>query len=187
MAVVVLAFWFLIALAAGALGIVARLQPPLPQVVLFLLSACALIAATRAPSIKEWVAGLSLERLVALHLTRFIGLYFLWLFQRGRLPYLFAVPCGWGDAIVATTAVLLLVFAQPLTKHPRLTFAWNAVGFFDIVFTVLTASQLGTANPASMAKLLHLPLSLLPTFLVPLVLVSHILLFGRLRNALRES
>jgi hypothetical protein len=181
----VLAVWFLTALIAGAAGWLERLPPPGPQVVLFLLSAAALIVATRAPSIKAWVASLPLAAFVALHLTRFIGLYFVWLYGRGELPYLFAIPCGWGDVVVATSAALLLVFAQPLEARPKLTFAWNALGFFDIVFTVLTASQLATASPASMAALVRLPLVLLPTFLVPLILVTHILMFGRLRNALR--
>ena len=37
--------------------------------------------------------------------------------------------------------------------------------------------------PASMAALLRLPLSLLPTFLVPLIIASHVQLFRRLRTA----
>jgi hypothetical protein len=42
--------------------------------------------------------------------------------------------------------------------------------------------------PASMAALLHLPLSILPTFLVPTIIVSHFILFRRLgKEALPHS
>jgi hypothetical protein len=36
------------------------------------------------------------------------------------------------------------------------------------------------ADPASMGPLRTLPLSLLPTFLVPLIIASHVLIFWRL-------
>jgi hypothetical protein len=39
------------------------------------------------------------------------------------------------------------------------------------------------ADPASMAALLRLPLSLLPTFIVPLVIFTHIVIFHRLLGA----
>jgi hypothetical protein len=40
-------------------------------------------------------------------------------------------------------------------------------------------------DPASMQALLVLPLSLLPTFLVPLIIASHVLIFARLRRTVR--
>ena len=38
-------------------------------------------------------------------------------------------------------------------------------------------------DPASLAEFFHLPLGLLPTFLVPLIIVSHLVVFLRLRVA----
>jgi hypothetical protein len=52
----------------------------------------------------------------------------------------------------------------------------------DILFVVLTAARLALAEPQSMAALLRFPLSLVPTFQVPLIIASHILLFARLRR-----
>jgi hypothetical protein len=60
-------------------------------------------------------------------------------------------------------------------------FIWNGYGLIDILFVVATAAAEGRANPASMAALLRMPLSLLATFLVPLIISSHLLLFARLR------
>jgi hypothetical protein len=50
----------------------------------------------------------------------------------------------------------------------------------DILFVVATAARLALADPDSMQGLLHLPLSLLPTFLVPLIIASHVVLAIRL-------
>jgi len=54
------------------------------------------------------------------------------------------------------------------------------LGLADILFVVVTAARLGVADPESMAALLQLPLSLLPTFLVPLIIASHVILGVRL-------
>jgi len=54
------------------------------------------------------------------------------------------------------------------------------LGLADILFVVVTAARLGVADPESMAALLRLPLSLLPTFLVPLIIASHVVLGVRL-------
>jgi hypothetical protein len=182
MAVAVLFVWFVAAVVVGATGVVTRLAPPLPQATLLLLTAAALTASWAVPSIKSWVSQLPFETLVAVHLTRFIGIYFLILEVQGRLPRSFAVPCGWGDIVAAAGAAGLLVFGQPLSTRRRLLYAWNLFGLLDILFTVFMASRLARHDPASMAELLRLPLSLLPTFLVPLIIASHALVFAKLRT-----
>jgi hypothetical protein len=187
MPVLALLIWFLVALAAGATGLVARLHPPLPQVVLFGLTILALVATVAVPSVKAWVRALPLESFVALHLSRFVGVYFLVLYGRGLLPFDFAVIGGWGDIVIATCALALLVLAQPMANRPKLVFAWNALGLLDILFVVLTAARMADRDPHSMGWLLVLPLSLLPTFLVPLIIASHILIFARLRKAIESA
>ncbi len=121
-------------------------------------------------------------RLVAVHLSRFIGIYFLVLYGRGQLPYDFAVKGGWGDITVALGAVLLLA-VPGLIERRALVLAWNVVGMLDIGFVVATAARLAAADPSSMRALLRLPLSLLPTFLVPLIIATHVWIFVRLRSA----
>lgn len=178
----ILVVWFVAALAAGASGLVTRLQPPLPQALVFLLTAAALTASWSVPSLKLWVSALSLESLVAVHLTRFVGIYFLVLYGEGKLPRAFAVPGGWGDIVTASWALALLALARPLASRRRLVYAWNLFGLLDILFVVFTAGRLARLDPGSMAELLLLPLSLLPTFVVPLIIASHAIVLAKLRT-----
>jgi hypothetical protein len=48
---------------------------------------------------------------------------------------------------------------------------------------VATAGRIARADPASMGPLRYLPLSLLPTYFVPLIIASHVLIFWRLARA----
>ena len=176
--------WFLTALALGASGRLSLLRPPAPQLVLLALTAALLIAGTLLPGFRGWLAGLNLRLIVALHLTRFIGIYFLILYSRGQLPYAFAVPGGIGDIAIASGALVLVLLVPDWAGHRPWLLAWNALGFLDILYVVATAARLAWANPDSMATLLRLPLSLLPTFLVPLIIGTHVLLFRRLSREL---
>ncbi len=159
----------------------AELRPPAPQVVLLGLTLALILAYNLSRSFRDWTSQWNLRALVALHLTRFVGLYFLVLNDRGELPRAFALPAGLGDIAVATLA-LILITRRPTAERRRLYFLWNSLGLIDILFVVATAARLSLRDPASMAALLRLPLSLLPTFLVPCIIVSHLLIFVRLRQ-----
>ncbi len=118
-----------------------------------------------------------LRWLVLLHLTRFVGFYFFLLSSRGEMPFAFAAPAGWGDIIVAALAVLLLALSD--ARNWSMLIIWNTIGLTDILFVVMTALRLGLEDWRSMHALREFPLSLLPTFLVPLIIVSHVLIFFR--------
>ena len=186
--IVVGLLWLLIAVYLGASGRVATWRPPTPQIVLAGLTALVLVAVVTLPRFRRWLRALDLRWLVALHLTRFIGIYFLVLYYRdGALPYAFAVPGGWGDISVAALALGLLVVARPLETRRRLVGVWNTLGLIDILFVVATASRLALADPDSMNTLLHLPLSLLVTFLVPLIIADHVVVFWRILGAAKSQ
>ena len=174
--------WFLAALAAGALGLVKRLHPPAPQVVLLALTVTLVTAGAFWPSFRGWLLRLRWQSVVAIHLSRFVGAYFIWLYRRGELPFGFAVPAGIGDLVTAVLATALLLTAPTVSRRPWLLIAWNVVGLADILMVVARAALEGLSDPASMMALVRLPLSLLPTFLVPIIIASHLLLFQKARN-----
>jgi hypothetical protein len=173
--------WIGAAVALGASGRMADVRPPVPQFIILVLTAAITIAAFAVPALRAWVFGVDVRTLVALHLTRLVGIYFLILHARGKLPRAFALPAGWGDIVVAVLAAALLVSGPPATPTRRTMYRlWNLLGLIDILLVVAVATRLGLADPSSMGALLQLPLSLLPIFLVPLIIASHLLLAERL-------
>ena len=134
--------------------------------------------------LRAWVFGVDPRAFVAVHLTRFVGAYFLVLYGRGELPYGFAVVGGWGDIGVAAAAVGLLLWGPPRPAPRRRAYAlWNALGLADILLVIAAAARAALADASSMQALLRLPLNLLITFLVPLILVTHVVLGYRLARA----
>jgi hypothetical protein len=176
-----LAAWLLAAVLVGRSAWFAALRPPAPQLILVGLTIGLLTAARLWPPLRQLVTTVDLRALVLLHVTRFVGFYFLALHARGELPWTFAVPGGWGDNTVAATALLLVLLVRPDSSGGRRAYlAWNVLGLLDILGVVLTAVRLALADPGSMRALLRLPLSLLLTFVVPIIIATHVLMLARL-------
>ena len=185
----ILLIWFVAAIAVGMSGRLQRLDPPAPQVVIAVLTLLALGCALFIPRLRAWSDQAPIRPLVFLHLTRLIaGGYFLVLAHRGELARGFAIPAGWGDILVGALALALLIAVRPerTPANRRCYAAWNGLGLIDILFVVGNAARAGLTDPASMKPLLRLPLSVLPTFLVPVIITSHILLFRRLLVSTKE-
>jgi hypothetical protein len=174
--------WLAAAVALGAAGVFAPLRPPAPQVILAGLTLLTLAATAALAPLRRWTWTVDVRALVALHVTRILaGGYFLVLYRRGELPYAFAVPGGIGDILVGLLAVALLAAVTPWTARGRWIYAgWNVLGLIDILFVVATAVRIATRDPDALGALLRLPLSVLPTWLVPLIIASHVLLALRL-------
>jgi hypothetical protein len=176
--------WLIAALLVGNYHLLQRLPMPAVQGVLFGLTALLLLLYFGVGRVRDWIDRLDLRSLVFLHVTRFVGIYFLILYRRGELPYDFAVPGGWGDIVVAVLALGVVFWPMNDALRRRALTIWNVVGFIDIMLMVVTAARLGLAAPWQMLALTVLPLSLLPTFLVPLIIATHIIIFVRLRRDL---
>lgn len=168
--------WLAVATGVGVSGVLATLHPPAPQLLLLGITAAFLIVVLGTPAVRAWALAVDERLLVAFHLTRFVGFDFLALYGRGELPHRFAVFGGWGDIAVATLAIALLATGPAAGWRRRAFAAWNALGFIDIVFVVVTAAQSARADPASMRPLQEFPLNLLLTFVVPVIIVTHLVL-----------
>ena len=180
--------WLVLALLVGASGVLSRAPVPVIPAVLWTLVAIILVAFWRSAGLRAWTTALDMRALVAVHLTRFVGIYFLVLHARGLLPWAFAVPGGWGDNAVAAAALVLVLFVPPRGGAARQVYVlWNVLGLADILMVVATAARLALADRDSMFAVTHLPLSLLPTFLVPIIIATHVIMLARLRAARRRG
>jgi hypothetical protein len=176
-----LAVWLVLALFVGVSGSLARVPPPFPQVVLASLTLALLALYRWWRSLQAWASTVDIRGLVLFHVSRFVGIYFLVLYRRGLLPYAFAVPYGWGDIGVAAGGMLVALLAPRRGAAGwSAYFLWNVAGFVDILLVVATASRLAMADPGSMRALTVLPLSLLPTFVVPIIIATHVVIWARL-------
>jgi hypothetical protein len=111
-----------------------------------------------------------------------VGFTFLVLYAAGLLPGVFALPAGWGDIVIGATAPLAALKLANVSRRRGFIF-WQILGIFDLV----TAVALGTAarwispNEVATALMTVLPLSLIPTFGVPLLIVLHIICIAQAR------
>jgi len=160
---------------------VSKLVPPAPQILLAGLVLILIAFFLFLPAFRAWCLTVNIKVLIMFHLTRFVGVYFLVLYTQGRLPYDFAVPGGVGDIIIALAALVLILFGRGRVKPGRaVLLVWNVAGLLNILFVVFTAASLAMAAPGSMKELLMFPLSLLVTYIVPLIIFTHLVIFVRL-------
>jgi len=171
--------WFCFALAVGVSGKFHYASAPGVAATVWTLTAVALVAGWKIRTIRGCLTNIDLRWLIAVHLTRFVGIYFLVLGNRGDLPEGFAKPAGIGDIAIAIAAGFLVLVPQ--LRGRKILLIWNTLGLLDIVFVAFSALRFGLKDWQSMAPLRALPLSLLPTFIVPLVIVSHVLIFVRVK------
>lgn len=172
--------WFIVAVAVGRQELLLRLPQPVLSALVLSLTALLVILCRRVTPLREHLDQLDLRWFLIPHLTRFVGIWFLVLHQRGIMPEAFAVPAGWGDIVTAALAGLILILPLAPATRRRAVTIWNAVGLVDLLFVVATAARLTLAGSTGMQVMGYLPLSLLPTFLVPILLASHLVLFSRL-------
>ena len=175
--------WLFVATLVGYSGVLRTTRLPMPALgVAISVALVAVIAISRHYRERALRAGV--RPLIAVHLTRFGGIYVLMLANRGLLPRDFALSAGWGHIVVATLAAILLLAARPDTSGGRNTIlAWNAIGVFDVFLIFRAATRMVAPDQMLQAGFTSLPLSLLPTFLAPLIVVTHVLIFIWWANA----
>jgi hypothetical protein len=156
--------------------------------------AIALLALRQSPSFRRVLAGASLPALVGVQLYRAIGVVFLILLALGQVPAHFALPAGWGDIAVGLTApVVALVLAGGARIGRPLAMAWAVLGLLDLVVAVgmgtgllapFLAPALGPRVPP-VAVMGVFPMILVPAFAVPVSVLLHVLVLGRLLREVR--
>jgi hypothetical protein len=185
----VVVVWFLLAAAFAARGMFTGFVPPAPQAMIVGLVVVAWVGTRRIGWLRTWTDTVDPRVLVLPHLLRALAAVgFLQAVARAELPAGFALPAAWGDLTIAVLAALLLFAGAIRTRHHlRAWQVWNVLGLIDIVLVVANAARHWVENPIAMSPMLRLPFALLPSFLVPIVVVTHALLFNRLASAARDA
>jgi hypothetical protein len=132
---------------------------------------------------RQFVLSLDPGILTAVQTWRIIGFTFLVLEARAVLPALFALPAGYGDMFIGATATLVAwKLANP--SHRNSFIFWQLLGIADLVTAVSLGTTAGLLSPhdASMVAMTVLPLSLIPTFLVPLFTILHIICIAQAKS-----
>lgn len=182
-----LAVWLAVAALLAFAGVAPRVGVPLAPLGIVGGVGLGLLAHRVAPAARAWARSIDLRWLVMYQSLRApIGASFLWLHAQGRLPVEFATVAGWGD-IAAGLWALAAAACLPANTPGRRRFVWlwNAAGLLDILLVVGTAQRLifFLGRRDMFQAFVDTPaLVLLPLFVVPTVILAHLLVFARLRR-----
>lgn len=178
--------WFIFALSASALYLFKndsnRIGPAvaIAAVIPILIFSLWLAASQK---FRQFAFSLNPRVLTYLQTWRVLGVVFVVLEAHGVLPAIFALPAGYGDiAIGATASLVAATLAVP--SHRSSFIVWQILGIVDLVAAVglgTTARLLSPQGPG-MTTMTVLPLSLIPTFVVPLLLMFHVICITEART-----
>ena len=181
-----IAAWFLFALSASALywfrndanrfGLAVAAAALAPIVVFAVWFAA-------SEKFRQFTLSLNPQILTLAQSWRILGFTFVLLEARGVLPAIFALPAGYGDMAIGATATLAAWrLANPARRNGFIV--WQLLGIADLITAVSlgTTARLLIPEGVSMAAMTVLPLSLVPTFLVPLFFIFHVICIAQARG-----
>ncbi len=131
---------------------------------------------------RQFVKSLSPRAITMVQTWRIGGFVFLILYALHALPGIFAFPAGLGDMLIGFTAPLAVTWAKP--AHRNAFILWQMLGIADLVLAVGMGTLSGFIDPqgTSTGPMTVLPMSLIPTFAVPLLLILHIVCIAQARE-----
>ena len=178
--------WFLFSLTASALHLFKTEpdQPPLPVGLAVLIPIVIFVIWSAASQpFRQFLLSLNPRTLTFVQAWRIAGFVFLVLYAYNILPGQLALPAGWGDiAIGATAPLVALKLANP--NHRKGFILWQLLGITDLVTAVGLGTTAQLINPHGIATsaMTVLPMSLIPTFAVPLFMILHFISIAQARQ-----
>jgi hypothetical protein len=181
---VVAVAWFGAAIALGLSGLLGR-APYLVPFFTFGAITTGIVVYRRGGELRRLAHQIELRWLIFVHALRApLGALILLDMARGVMPALFARRAGPGDIAVGALA-LIAAAAVPATTTARRAFvaAWCVLGLADIALAFGTAQYLiFVARDPRVAIIGELPYTLLPAFVVPVMVLTQLLILLRLRH-----
>jgi len=182
--------WFVAALIGGMMNIFYQPGVPPLMVGLFVLIPILgfVFAYRESARVRLTLDALPLWGITLAHIWRFVGLGFVLGAVMETLPVQFGYPEGLGDVITALFAVPLALALRDggLTRNLRNVFvAWNIFGLVDLLSAITlgvlySPSSFGILRTGiSTGLMTRFPVSLIPTFFLPLFILLHLLALKR--------
>jgi hypothetical protein len=184
-AALLFAGWVSLALVAGSAGwISTELPRPLLPLMIWTPALAFVSAFAISYQFRRWVLAWDLRWPILYHFCRALfGAWFLVLHARGAIDPTFALVAAPGD-ILAGLGALIAVGFVPLKNRRDVSIvgAWNALALIDILVVFVTAQRIVFfgEGPRALSALVTFPLSLVPSLVVPLILITHFAVFAQL-------
>lgn len=181
-----IAAWFIFATLASALHLF-QVSPGAPPIAFGSAALLPIIIFAIwfrvSPGFRAFVLGLNPRTLTMIQSWRIAGYVFLVLYAYGILPGAFAMPAGWGDVAIGVTAPLVALKLVDRSRRTGFIF-WQILGMADLVTAIGSGVASGFLSQSSvtMAPMAVLPLSLIPTFGVPLFFMVHIICIAQAKR-----
>jgi hypothetical protein len=188
----VLAGWFVLAVGLALVGVYSAATSQIPTIqfgiVIPILFGCLMI--WRWPAVSRLINAVPRPWVIAIQFYRVEGVTFLVLFAAHLLPGLFALPAGLGDVAVGLVAAAIGISAiSGRQLKPRTVLRWNLLGIADLIVAISTGfltspsafQMFAFDRPNELISMF--PLVLIPTFLVPLAILLHIISLIQLGRA----
>jgi hypothetical protein len=187
--------WFLAVLVAASIGVFDAgsrfsMSVPLPLGFAAVLPVSVFGLWFQASSrLREHLLSLNPVVLTTVQIWRVGGISFLLLLAKGILPPIFALPAGLGDMAIGVTAPFI---AHALSQNKLSAggfVRWQVAGITDLVVAVTlgvlcSPSRLGILAHGTTTRVMgQLPMTLIPTFAVPLLVILHIICIAQARRA----
>jgi hypothetical protein len=186
---IALGLWLAVAVGIGVSGALRGASAPLLVGVIWLLTVAVMVVYATNRTLRTWSRTIDMRVLILFHSVRFIGAaFFLLNAVQGRLPQSFSIAGERSGIVVAALALVVAVTAVPVRSARQwwIVLGWNLIGLASILRVLVAGMELGLADMQQMTPLTEWPLNLLPTFLVPLVISSHLVIFSRLWRSARR-
>ena len=171
--------WFVVSLAAPAFHLygTGADRPPLPLGIAAVAPILLFLAwFSLSPGFREFTMSLNPRALTLIQTLRLEGFAFLVLASFSILPRIFALPAGWGDIAIGATAPLVALRLAAANRRGGFL-VWQILGIADLVSAVAlgTLARVIDPNGIPTGAMTVLPLSLIPTFAVPLFFILHLI------------
>ncbi|MDF2430395.1 MAG: hypothetical protein JWP44_26 [Mucilaginibacter sp.] len=137
---------------------------------------------------KKLLRSITLESLVAIHVFRLVGVFFIILYCYHLLPAKFAFSAELGDII---TALLALPVAKMVSKEKpwwkTAVYAWNIFGMLDIVnllvlAVIIAKNDIVAGAKGDLTEMTIFPFVWFPAFAPATILFLHTVIFRKLQQ-----